>query len=265
MDKSYKQKNNYGIVSVERALSILKLFSDQNNSLSLMEICGLTGLNKSTALRMVYTLREEGFLEIEELTKKYKLGSSAVKIGLSALESLSLPKVADPVLRDLVDKTGLIAHLGILEGVNVVVISKIFPLNKSLSYMRLASRIGGIMPTYCTGIGQLFLSQESDEFIKEFLEKCEIIKYTSTTETDVNLIIERIHKAKKDGYLINNGEHDEGIISICYPVYDYTRRIIAGISLGGVRDVFYRLDFEPLRKATEHAAKLISEGLGYYD
>ena len=256
---------DYSITSVKTALNILKLFNKVNQPLSLTEICARTGLNKSTALRMVYTLNEEGFLVLSEETKKYKLGTYALQLGLSALYSLNISKIAEPLLKQLADETGFLVQMAIYENNHTIIIAKIYPLTKSPFNYRLASDVGGVMPTYCTGIGLLFLSQESDEYIRNYLDEIELISYTSTTETNVDKIMERISLIRSQGYAINNGEYDEGVLSICRPIYDHTHRMIAGISLSGMREMLYHSDFEKLKSLTQITAMKISQDMGYVE
>ncbi|MEG2677737.1 MAG: helix-turn-helix domain-containing protein, partial [Oscillospiraceae bacterium] len=134
--------NDYTISSVQRALKILKLFVPSNDGLTLMDISNQSGVHKSTALRMVSTLKDAGFLKQSPESKKYRLGVAAMQVGLSSLDSLSLPKVSEPILRELADKTGFAVHLGIFESGNVIVLAKVFPVDKACS-IRLASKIGG--------------------------------------------------------------------------------------------------------------------------
>lgn len=256
-------ENDYTIGSVQRALKILKLFVPANDALTLMDISKQTGLHKSTALRMVATLKEEGFLKQSSESKKYRLGIAALQMGLSSLDSLSLSKVSEPILRELADKTGFAVHLGIFESGNVIVLAKVFPVDKTFS-IRLMSKIGGVLPTYCTGIGLLFLAHESPAFVREYLSKCEIIRYTSNTETNIERIIQRVDAIREQGFTVNNGEHEEGVVSVCYPIYDHTRRIAAAMSVGGIREVLARCDMEQLKERARRAAMDISRELGYY-
>ena len=149
------ENNDYLITSVDRALSILNVFIKMEKPLTLTEVSSETKLNKSTALRMLYTLKEREYLSYDEETKKYNLGVRSLQLGLTALHGMDLSKIAQPILQKATDNTGLIAHLGIYENWNVIVISKVFPTGKT-SGIQLISHIGGLMPAYCTGIDRLF-------------------------------------------------------------------------------------------------------------
>ena len=254
---------DYMIRSVQRSLEIMRLFLPDNRPLTQQEICKRTGMNKSTVLRMVYTLVAEGFLKQQEDGRGYIIGTEAMRIGLCAVDSLSLAKVANPILRRLSDETGFYTHLAILERNNVVVVSKTFPTYVPFS-ARLQSTVGGILPIYCTGIGLLFLAQKPDEEILQILNSCDLVRYTTTTETDMDAIMQRIREARQTNFIMNNGEHDEGVVSVCLPIYDHTRKMIAGMSLGGIREVVYRHNVEKLKDSARRAAMDISRELGYY-
>jgi len=262
-NQKWSAEPDYMIRSVQRALEILRLFLPDNRPMTQQEICQQTGMNKSTVLRMVYTLEAEGFLKQQDDGRGYIIGTEAMRIGLCAVDSLSLAKVADPILRRLSNETGFITHLAILESNNVVVVAKTFPTNVPFS-VRLQSTVGGILPIYCTGIGLLFLAQKTDEQILQILQSCERVKYTTTTETDIDAIMQRIHETRQAGFVMNNGEHDEGVVSVCLPIYDHTRKMVAGMSLGGIREVVYRHNVEKLKNAARRAAMDISRELGYY-
>lgn len=255
--------SDYTIKSVQRALEIMQLFLPDNRPLTQQEICSRTGMNKSTVLRMVYTLVKEGFLKQAENSRGFIIGTQAMRLGMCAVDSLSLTKVATPILNRLSNASGFVTHLGIYEQDNVVVVAKTFPTNTAFS-IRLQSTVGGILPVFCTGIGLLFLAHMTDEEALARVQACKRIRYTTTTQTDVDQIMERIREVRKLNYSINNGEHDEGVVSACFPIYDHTHKIVAAMSLGGIREVAYRYGMERIKEQARKGALDISRELGYY-
>lgn len=204
--------NDYTITSVQRALRILKLFLPDNQPMTLKQIADESDLNKSTALRMTTTLLNEKFLSYNEETRKYQLGYCALALGISKLASIDLIEVSRPILEELANRSNMFIHLAILEDEKVVVISKFFPKARMQSTTQLMSQIGGILPMHCTGIGLLFLSQHDDKYCREFLSRQPLDRYTTTTQTEIPQIMERIQNIRDLQYVINNGEHDEGIV-----------------------------------------------------
>jgi DNA-binding IclR family transcriptional regulator len=80
-----KQKNSkesiYKVQALERALDILDCFSFQKRELSLSEVVYLTGLNKTTAKRLISNLTARGYLQQDPQSKTYQLGMRLFELG----------------------------------------------------------------------------------------------------------------------------------------------------------------------------------------
>lgn len=90
------EKNRYTISSVIRALRVLKLFDRNHRSISLTEISAMSGLTKSSALRIMESLESEGFVKRIDNSKKYKLGLELYMISKEGYDFSSLQAVAEP-------------------------------------------------------------------------------------------------------------------------------------------------------------------------
>jgi DNA-binding IclR family transcriptional regulator len=93
-----------GIVTLDRALSLLAAFSSSTPVLSLGELAEKTQIYKSTALRMLASL-EHANLVNRLPDGRYALGSEVERLHRVFAGSFSLETVVMPVLRGLVDKT----------------------------------------------------------------------------------------------------------------------------------------------------------------
>ncbi|MGX8700814.1 IclR family transcriptional regulator [Caproiciproducens sp.] len=254
--------SRYAIASVQNALKVLKLFDAQNMQLSLIEISKLSGISKSTTLRIVFTLVDEGFLKKDEISNKYELGIEILKMGLSVFDSLDLNKIASSKLKKLADETGLVVQMAVLNKKEPILIQKILP---KVGFSRtLSSHIGGSMPIWCTGIGRLFLANMKEEKAREILNSCTLKQYTPNTILDRDEIMRLVKKAAEEGFVIINSEHENGIISICFPIYDHTNKMIAGFSASGIREVILDTDINRIKDAAKKASEDISNELGYH-
>ena len=73
--KPIKPQNSiYRAQALERALDILDCFCFQNRELSLSDVVYRTGLNKTTAKRLVANFTARGYLQQDPQTKTYQLG-----------------------------------------------------------------------------------------------------------------------------------------------------------------------------------------------
>ncbi|MFZ7133161.1 MAG: IclR family transcriptional regulator [Eubacteriales bacterium] len=254
--------NDYTIVAVQKALRVLKLFNTDQQYLSLTEISNLSGHNKSSTLRILATLQDENFVRYNEETRKYRLGIELFKLGNVVIESLNIKNVAEPYLREAVKESGLIAHLGILDNNKVVVIDKIWPSGYS-DTLRMVSRIGGIVPAYCTGVGKVLMSFTDEKTRKKVLDNEEFIKYSDTTITDSDELMLELMKVKSQGFACNNGEHEPYLECLTYPIYDYSKKVVAAMSLTGLKQMVDEMDENKIHNILRKTTKKISEQLGY--
>ena len=229
--------NDYTIAAVDRALKILKLFDANHSKMTLIEVSSLSGLNKSSVLRILYTLRQNDFIKYDERTKEYSLGLSVFKLGNCAYYSMDISKISKPYLHAIANKTDMVIHLGVMEQESVVIIAKVYP-DKEIVWPRFRSNVGGIMPAYCTGIGRLFLAHLSPEKLEYYFEHVELKRFTPTTVTAREELDALIAAARENNVDFCDCEHEAFIYSISAPIYDISGKMIAGVSIGGFREMF---------------------------
>lgn len=257
-----KATQDYTILSVKRALQILKLFDDQRPELTLSEVSELSGVGKSSVLRFLYTLLNEDFVAYDETTKKYSLGIEMYRLGLSKFNTLDVRKAARKQLQKLSDAENMICYLGIRQGDMLAMIDQVLPARVP-AWTQLMVQGGGTRELYSTGIGRLFLAQESDEEVEQYLERATLKKFTDTTVTDKKALMELVHQARADGYSGNIGENEPHIYSLCVPVYGRDGRMVAGVSLCGLQDVICSSQYDQYLNKIRAAAEQISHDLGY--
>jgi len=92
------------IGAVERALTILEVFDDRSPELGTTEIANATGLRKSTAAGLIYTLAAKGYLSQNPTTRKYRLGLRVLELATRVIGAMDLRQVALPYLQQLRDQ-----------------------------------------------------------------------------------------------------------------------------------------------------------------
>lgn len=259
-----KVSRDYTISSVKKALDILNLFDDQRVSLSLSEISVLSGIGKSSIFRILYTLCNEEFLSYDEDKKKYSLGIAIYRLGISKFHSLDLRKVARRYLQNLSNETEMICYVSIRDGDQLIMLDQFLP-SRIPTWTQLVVQAGGTSALYSTGNGRLFLSQESDEEIADYLERVELKKFTEETITDKSILMELIRQAKKDGFSGNLGENERHVCSLCAPIYDRDKKMIAACSICGMKDEIYSPKYNYYLSKICDVAKLISHDMGYLE
>ena len=100
----------YRVQAVDRALDILDSFTFQNRELGLSEVAMLTGLNKTTAKRLISNLTARGYLQQDANSKRYHLGMRLFELGGIVFSSFSLREAAAGPMTRLQNETGATVH-----------------------------------------------------------------------------------------------------------------------------------------------------------
>lgn len=231
-----ESNNDYTISAVIKALKTLKLFNAQKNELTLTELSALSGIGKSSMLRILTSLEAEGFIRYNEDTKKYCLGIAIFNLANTAYGFLDIRKIAAPILKKAAVEIQLLIHLAVIEDNKIVVIDKVWP-TEHLDMVALVSYIGGSVPIHCTGVGKVLTAYASERKRRKMLDECRFEKYTENTITDRDTFEKLLEQVRVDGYAVNDCEHEPYLRCITRPIYNGDGKVIAAVSLSGLKDV----------------------------
>jgi len=250
--------NGIRIQAVERAILVLKCFSQNKSELKLTEICEMLDLNKSTAHGIINTLKYYGMIDQDEETKKYRLGLSLLALGSTVQNRLDVRTVAEPILKDICSKTDETVHLGILEGMEVVYIDKY----ESSQSIRLFTTIGTRYPAYCTGIGKAMLAfMPEEELLKHIPD--EMQRFTEYTIREKKQLLQHLKITQQRGYSVDDEENVEGLRCVGVPIFNYSKKVIAAISASGPSMRMTKEKLPEVAEILREGASEISKRLGY--
>src|SRR5215467_14129680 len=103
------------VAALERALSILQVFETEPAPVTLARLSEVTGLYKSTILRLLGSF--EGFGYIRRTPEgTYAPGPAAFRLGMAYKTSFHLDAAIDAALRNLVDEGTESASFHVLDG-----------------------------------------------------------------------------------------------------------------------------------------------------
>lgn len=110
-------------LAVQRALALLRLFTQSRPEIGLSEAARLTGESKATVYRLFGTLCESGLVEQVEGTKTYRLGPAVLDLARVREATVPLLSVVQPVLDDLLELTGETCHFTQFNGQAMAVVA----------------------------------------------------------------------------------------------------------------------------------------------
>lgn len=180
----------------------------------------------SNAYKYLDDLYRGGLLS-KNSDKSYFPSFKLVEYGSIILKKTNLREIAHPHLVDLMVKTGQTVHLAIKEGYEGIYLDKIEGPN-SLPMM---SRIGMKINLYATAFGKAILAHLPEKEVEEYLKIVELKKRGKNTITDPNELKNELKKIRERGYAIDNEENEIGIFCIGAPIFNYDKKVIAGVSI----------------------------------
>lgn len=253
-----KPKKDYTLSSVTNALRILKSFSMDEPEKKITDLATTLGLGKSTVSRLMATLANEGFVDKNPETQRYRLGLSILSLAGVCTSNFEIHQEAMPVLHKLLEKTGETSHLAILEGEEVIYLHKV----ESNHPVRAFTHLGKRNPAYCTSSGKVMLAYSDPKMVESVISKG-LEPYTKNTITDPDKLRKVLAEIREQGYAISSEEIFEGVTSIAAPVRDYTGKVIASVNIVGPLQRLNRNTIPSNIKKVVAAGNEISEKLGY--
>lgn len=254
-----KPRGESKVNSVDRALVILEYLGTQTKEVGVRELGQAIGLSKSSVHRILQTLRARGFVRWNPDNARYSLGLRAFEVGCGILRSMEAHSVAKPYLEQLVNALGETAFLGVLDDAELVYIDKI----DGRRSVRMYADIGARRPLYCTGIGKALLAHLDRAEIDRILAAKPLIRHTKNTITDPDLLRQELEKIRKLGYAEDNEEMEEGLYCVGAPVFNYSGRPVASMSVAAPKIGQQPLQKDRIIKHLLQAAQEISTKLGY--
>lgn len=141
---------------IDRISLVLDAF-DGPGRLTLAQLVRRTGLPRSSAHRMLERLVQLRWLR--RSGRDYELGMRLVELGSLAVHQDRLVRAAGPLLGELHRATGLVAHLAVLDGPDVVYLDKV----GDRMAVAIPTRIGGRQPAHCTAVGKAILAYRAKD------------------------------------------------------------------------------------------------------
>lgn len=248
------------VLSVDKALLIVKLLAEKERAMKLTEIADTLGMNKGTLHGLISTLKFHGFVDQDAKTQEYRLGLYLIDLGDIASRSLDIIRISTPIIEEVRDKLQETVHIAKLDNTKtgIVYVNK----KESKQSMRIYTTIGSRNPSYCTGVGKVLLAHLDEDELEKVLDS-DLKQYTSKTITDKDELRERLKGYREAGYSFDDEEFSMGLRCIAAPIFNHEGKAVYSISVSGP---VVRMTEDKMRmtaKVLQEAAETISKKIGY--
>ncbi len=244
--------------AVDHALQLLSCYTEKEE-MGVTELSKKLGLHKNNVFRILATLEFRGYIEQNKKTEGYRLGPKIFELGLIFKYQMGLIKHAKPIMEEIVKRHNETVYLGVLRDIYAIYIDNV----ETTHTVRVVSRVGSQIPAYASAIGKVQLAYLPTDELERLLRDRKLKAYTEKTITDKNLLMEELKKVAEEGYALDNEEFEDDVKCVAAPIRDYTRWVVAGLSISGPA---FRMNEEAMPHLTETVkwgALQISKSLGY--
>ncbi|MER5180664.1 IclR family transcriptional regulator [Streptomyces sp. NPDC002896] len=210
-----------GLESVENALTLLLLLR-KNGRLRLSDAADHLGVARSTAHRLLATLRGRGFA-VQGADKAYRPGPALYRLGMSQRSEYELVETARPHMLWLNGKLGETVHLVVRAGAEARFLHSI----EGTHALRVGSRAGAVLPAHLASAGKALLADLSVAELAEIYGA----KGDQGEETDPETLHRRLAAVRRRGYAINIGDTERGLSAVGAAVREPGGRAVAALTV----------------------------------
>jgi IclR family KDG regulon transcriptional repressor len=251
------------VQTIERAAKILDLVAQSSQGISVSDLSDALKLPKGTVHRLLLSLAYFGYIKQDMKTKKYLLGLKLLELGNLIANQLDFRKLAEPLLKDLVESSRETVHMVIIDNNEIVYIDKI-ETEQSTGGLKMSSMVGSRNHAHSCAVGKVLLSYFSEEEINNLIKEKGLPRRTAQTITTRLRLKEQLAIIKKQGYAIDDEENEAGIRCVAAPIFNDKGKAVSAISLSGPAfRVTKKLIQDTLKKEVMETALEISKRFGF--
>ncbi len=217
------------LTSVANAARVMKAFSSQHPTWGVAELADRLELSTSTTHRLLSTLADEGVLEQDAETSRYRLGLSVFDMAAAMPKQRSLHEAVLVSMTELRSRTGETVQVAVLDGREVVYVERL----DSPNTLRVFTEVGRRNSAHRTSTGKVLLANISSSQRDRILRGWVLEGKTKFTITDLPELREELARIRRTGYAVNREESELGVVSVAAPIRDVSGLAVAALSLAG--------------------------------
>lgn len=221
------KKDGYHLKVLQKVFRLLEIFSEEVQELSAAEITQRLNYDKTTVFRLLFNLEEEGYLDKDPKTNKYRLGMKIFFLGNLVSPYLCLKEMAKPLLERLNEKSGETVHLAVLHKGEALYVDKI----ESKRTVRVVlSQVGRKLPAHCSGVGKVLLAYLPPEKVEEIVTEKGLAPFTQNTITTYDQLKAELRRIARQNLAFDNEEIEIGLKCVAAPVF-FEDQVTAALSV----------------------------------
>ena len=211
--------------SLARGLEVICAFTRTRPKMTLSEIARATGMTRATVRRFLLTLVREGYAEKDD--KIFSLKPKILELGYSALSSMGILDVAQPIMNDLARSLQESVFAAVLTGDHVTYIARA----TSERLVNVSITVGSRAAAHAVSTGRVLLAAEPPDALGRFLDRTTLEAFTANTVTSKVKLRAEIERVRLENYSIVDQELEIGLGSISVPIRSSEGRVLAALNV----------------------------------
>jgi IclR family transcriptional regulator, acetate operon repressor len=247
-----KQMNS--VRAVDRAIEILKAFSAEKASMSVIEIQERVRLSRPTLYRLLETLAAHGLIRAHGTPQRFSLDYGVGQLAYNWTSGLDTVSAARPVLERLHKETGeTVALFTLREHQHLCVLEL-----RSPQVLSMSRGIGPMGHLARGASGKAILAFMDEKALNAILQ-------TLPEDIDKNTLLQDLARVRRDRFRISRGEVFAGAVAIAAPHFDHTHCIAGSIAVFGPEARLSEARIIEIRERVVAGAAELSAALGHTD
>jgi len=214
------------IQSIDTSFAIVTALRKANGA-GVTELAEKTDLSKSSVHKHLRSLIKHGCVVKEG--EEYRLGLRYLDLGAHVRSQYPGSTEIRHKLRDLAAETGESAQFAVEERGHAVVLHR--DVSHSGVYSR--GREGRRFPIHQTAAGKAILSQYSDQWVREVVDRYGLPAATPQTISDEAALFDELAEIRDRGVAFNSEESTEGLRSVAVPVTGADGDVLGAVAVAG--------------------------------
>ncbi|MGO1321161.1 MAG: IclR family transcriptional regulator [Galactobacter sp.] len=212
--------------TIGKGLELLRMLGEFPHGATAAEIAAASDHPFSTAYRLLGTLVESGFVELDPATKRYSLGLAVFELGQRVAQARGFAGVVQPAMEQLTTATQETSLLAVLDGSETVTVHTV----DGPGY-RTTTDPGDRGPLHTSAIGKMLLAGLPPATREATIAELVLQPRTPHSVTTLDTLRQQIDTAAAAGWVYQDQEHDLGMNALAAPVRRADGRVIAALAL----------------------------------
>lgn len=249
----------HGVQSAETVLTILEAFIGHESSFMLKTLAGRAGLHPAKVHRYLVSLCRAGFVEQDELTSRYRLGASALRLAFAAISSVDCVRISRPLMSQFCREVNNTVVLAIWNaGRPTIALRETLP-----ALLSMTATEGYTLPILRSSIGNVFGAYLPREKTAA-LVKAELSDPNQSIARSESEVDELFRETILRGLARTTGQLSLGSHSFAAPVFDMSGEIAAVLCALGPSEQFDSSWASPIAASLISCAAELSRRLGFF-